>query len=50
MTERISLYVGPRGKLCGAGSAPISPRDLPVLQDGATVRPPSFGVNWIIKV
>lgn len=34
MTERISLYVGPRGKLCGAGSAPISPRDLPVLQYG----------------
>ena len=22
----------------------------PIYQDGATVRPPSFGVNWIIKI
>ena len=46
------------GTRYSAGSASTTRRRLkfdaslssPIYQDGATVRPPSFGVNWIIKV
>ena len=46
------------GTRYSAGSASTARRRLkfdaslsnPIYQDGATVRPPSFGVNWIIKV
>lgn len=46
------------GTRYSAGSASTARRRLkfdaslsnPIYQDGATVRPPSFGVNWIIKI
>lgn len=46
------------GTRYSAGSASTTRRRLkfdaslsnPIYQDGATVRPPSFGVNWIIKI
>lgn len=47
-----ALYYS-RGSATTAGYSELefdASKANPIYQDGATVRPPSFGVNWIIKV